>query len=279
MNARALLDWKHGYHAICREERNVAAIVYHLLLHPPNLKRFLDLAGCKLALVDNEMAIYFEYAFLRDLWSVRVRDNPEVGRKLILDLLQPQNADVLARMTIVDFNSFFGAVPRPSREYIQSPGNWSIERFAPNVTDAAEFLRICRFKWAFNAKPDLVVHVSHDAALCIEAKLESGEGRYPTKPAEKTEFARRGLPLQDQTDLQAYTLRQLLGLQTEFVFLVEDGRATSTTHRTITWRETFDALDTSSCPVFIQQWIRRFGAEKQVWMPRPDEVAIPEASE
>ncbi|MGH7294359.1 MAG: hypothetical protein ACRELB_05480 [Polyangiaceae bacterium] len=258
-NARALLGWNAGYHTVCREERNVVAMLYHLLMDGENLARFLDLAGCKLPVVPEEVGVYFEYAFLRDLWNDRVRDNAQLGRKVILDLLQPSNPQDLERMSVEDFNGFFGAVPRPSRDFIQSPGNWSIERFAPNVPDRDQFLRICRFKWAFNAKPDLVVHVSHDGALCVEAKFASGEGHYPSKGSEKAEFARRGLPLQAQTDLQTYILRDLLGLQAEFVFLVEDASATSASHRTLVWREVFAALDTSSCQAFMREWITRFG--------------------
>jgi hypothetical protein len=253
MNARALLDWHDGYHTICREER-------HLLMHGQNLRRFVKLAECKLPVVDDEVGIYFEYAFLRDLWNAEVHGKAERGRKLILDLLKPKNASELEKMSILDFNAFFGAVPRPSRDFIQSPGNWSIERFAPHIDDNDELLRICRFKWAFNAKPDLVIHLNHNAALCAEAKLTSGEGQYPMKPTEKAEFSRRGLALQNQTDLQAYILRELLGLEADFIFLVEDASATSSTHRTLTWRQTFDALDTSMCPPFMQSWIRRFGA-------------------
>ncbi|MGH7293735.1 MAG: hypothetical protein ACRELB_02325, partial [Polyangiaceae bacterium] len=88
-NARALLGWTHGYHTICREERNVVAMLYHLLMDGPNLGRFLDLAGCRLPIVPEEMGVYFEYAFLRDLWNARVRDDAQVGRRLILDLLRP----------------------------------------------------------------------------------------------------------------------------------------------------------------------------------------------
>lgn len=73
-------------------------------------------------------------------------------------------------MSVVELNEFFGAVPVASREYIQMPGKWSIERFAPHILDDDAFLRTCRFKWAFDAKPDIVIHTTHDAALRVEAK-------------------------------------------------------------------------------------------------------------
>lgn len=255
-SARSLLGWTDGYHAICREERNVAAIFYHLLLKGTNLRRFLDRVDCKLPIRTDEIAIYFEYAFLRDLWNARVRD-VETARSLILDLLAPSNADELRRMSVVEVNEFFGAVPVASRDYIQMPGKWSIDRFAGHITDDEAFLRTCRFKWAFNAKPDIVIHTTHDAALCVEAKVEAGEGQYPTKPSEIAEFKRRGIPLQGQTDLQAYILRELLGIDAEFVFLVAAPSARSATHRTITWADAFSALDTSNSPTFMARWIER----------------------
>lgn len=260
LSARTLLDWNDGYHAICREERNVAAIFYHLLLQGDgaNLRRFLDLAGCVLPLKEDETAIYFEYAYLRDLWSARVKD-VDTARRLIIDLLAPANAAELRRMSVVELNEFFGAGPVASRDYVQMPGKWSIERFAKNIPDNGAFLRTCRFKWAFNAKPDIVIHTTHDAALCVEAKVESGEGQYPTKPSEIAEFKRRGIPLQGQTDLQTYILRDLLGIETEFVFLVASSSARSRTHRTVTWAEAFRALDASGCPPFVKRWIERIG--------------------
>jgi len=239
-SARSLLGWKDGYHAICREERNVAAIFYHLLLQGTNLRRFLDRVDCKLPIRTDEIAIYFEYAFLRDLWNARVRD-VETARSLILDLLVPSNADELRRMSVLEVNEFFGAVPVASREYIQMPGKWSIERFAGHITDNDAFLRTCRFKWAFNAKPDIVIHTTHDTAVCVEAKIESGEGQYPTNRSEIAEFKRRGIPLQKQTDLQTYILRELLGIEAEFIYLVATRTAPSATHHTITWADAFDA--------------------------------------
>jgi hypothetical protein len=56
-SARSLLGWNEGYHAICREERNVAAIFYHLLLQGTNLRRFLGHVKCKLPIRADEIAV------------------------------------------------------------------------------------------------------------------------------------------------------------------------------------------------------------------------------
>lgn len=257
-NARAILKWDRGYEEISREERNVAALFYHLILEPQNLRRFIALAESRLPIVEEQVAVFFEYAYLRDLWSTRVGTDAAVARDLILELLAPPNSEELRRMSAEDFNRYFGVSGFPSRDFVQSPGRWSIRKFAGNIPDNDFFLRVCRFKWAFNAKPDVVIHTSYDSALCIEAKFESGEGHYPSSDVEKAEFSRRGIPLQTQTDLQSYILKDLLGLQTEFVFLVANNAVRSPTHRTITWGEAFAALDHSAAPPFVHKWLKRF---------------------
>ena len=45
MSIREYLNWNSSYSAINREERNLAAILFHVLLLGDNLKRFLALTG------------------------------------------------------------------------------------------------------------------------------------------------------------------------------------------------------------------------------------------
>ena len=52
-----------------------------------------------------------------------------------------------------------------------SPGRWSEKSLKESGLEA-----LIPVKWAFNAKPDLMI-LSGEQALLIEAKLESGEGR------------------------------------------------------------------------------------------------------
>lgn len=256
-NARRLVGWDRGFHLLSREERNVVAILYHLLMDRSNLGRFLNALGSRLPVVDDEIAVFFEYTYLRDLWAQKVAGHDDLARRMILELLAPPNADELANADPSEFNRFFGA---PAKARVQSPGRWSIKRYAPNIADNDFFLRVCRFKWAFNAKPDLVIHTTRNAALCIEAKVESGEGVYPTSGDEVRIFRERGIDLQSQTDVQVFALSELLGLQAEFAFLVERGAAQSPTHRTVLWRDAFASLDTSAAPTFVREWIARFDA-------------------
>ncbi len=255
-NARSLVSWNSRYYEINREERNLAAILYAALLKPGNLNRFLDLIESKLPLFEREAAVYYEYAYLRDLWNQVAKDN-SAKRNLILGLLKPANAEELSAMSIEAFNNHFGVAHKPSKVHIESPGNWSVLKFTGNIADDQEFLKTCRFKWAFNIKPDIVIHTFPDAAVCIEAKYASGEGSYPTSRDEKAEFNRRGLDRVGQTQLQQYMMEELLGIRTEFVFLVQSQRAKSDTHKSLLWRDAFSTLDMEDMPGFVTEWISR----------------------
>lgn len=159
-----------------------------------------------------------EWTYLRDLWFFHsATASADVLRAAILSTLQPGDADNLEQCTVEEFNSHFGAVPASSRVYVQSPSNWSVRRFDPNIVDDDAFRRTCRFKWAFNVKPDLVVQTPSGRALCVEAKWDSREGRYPSNEPEKAIFRRRKLPLLTQTEVQRFLVDELLGLDGSFL--------------------------------------------------------------
>ena len=107
------------------------------------------------------------------------------------------------------------------------------------IGDPAEVPRTCMFKWSFNAKPDIVIHADRDRALCIEAKLESGEGQYPASASEKAIFDKLGLPRVSQTRLQRYLMEDMLGIETEFLFLIPELTSHATDHRMVTWATAF----------------------------------------
>jgi hypothetical protein len=257
MNIREHLGWHDSYSLINREERNLTAILYHVLLTGDNLSRFLEKIKCPFEIHPDEMGIYLEYAYLRDIWKrfQGEQSNPQ-KRTFICETLRLSNDAELRAMQPYAFNKFFG-VGNCSRLYIQSPAEWSIERFRTSLPDHAEFARVCSFKWAFRIKPDLVIHTSNNTAICIEAKLESGEGKYPVSVSEKAEFKRRNLLGTTQTAMQKYLMEELLGLDTRYVFLVPKSSRKSETHVTLRWIDAFAGLDISPCPPFIQASIKR----------------------
>ena len=260
MNMREILNYKNGYYEINREERNLAAILYHTLLFGNNLKRFLDKINCEFQIVEHEMGIYFEYAFIRDLWASIDKKDEKLRRKLILDLLKPNNRSELEKLTIFQFNDYFGAVREGSNShFIQSPGNWSMLRFDKNISDNEEFLRTCKFKWCFKAIPDIVIHISHDTAVCIETKLESPEGKYPSSEKEEKDiFTRRNHDRIGQCDVQKMIMEEMLGIKSDFVFILKKKKSSSKNKdktTLLTWKEAFEGLDIVQCPFFIREWI------------------------
>jgi hypothetical protein len=276
MNFRDILQFNAPYYTINREERNLAAIFYHTLLIKDNLKTFITKLEIDYPLIEEEMGIYFEYSFLRDLWFSIDKSDNLVKRKIILSLLNPANTSYLQDCSIEEFNRYFGAVPTASRDYIQSPGNWSIDRYNSNISDRYEFLKVCKFKWCFNAKPDIVIHTSNNHAICIEGKYESGEGEYPSKKSEKIIFRKRGLTFVKQTEIQG-KIMDLLGIKSSFVFLVQKDMV-STSHKTLYWEEAFNLLDLSESPLFIQNWIKsikRSSANRVIPNPSSKKIVQP----
>lgn len=112
---------------------------------------------CNLPIISHEMGIYFEYAYLRDLWDY-IGDCNEIKREVIYNFLKPTNIQELKKMKTYEFNSYFGAISKPSSKYIQSPSRWSILKYKDTICDNDEFLKVSKFKWAFNAKPDIVIN-------------------------------------------------------------------------------------------------------------------------
>ena len=251
-----LTNFTGSYYEINREERNLAAILYHLLLTGNNLERFLKLLNSEsLPFVKSEAAIYYEYAYLRDRWD-KISSNDE-KRSIILDRLDPANKDRLNICPKLEFNEYFGAVPASS-VYIQSPATWSIKRFKDPGLSNEEFLKICKFKWAFKIKPDIVVQRSKRSAICIECKLASSEGSYPAAPEEKKEFADRKLPYVKQKDMQIYLMEDLLKLESVvYVFIQENQKQKTGKYNPLTWKRVFAELDTGNQQDFLEKWIER----------------------
>jgi hypothetical protein len=235
MNLRQLVGIDEPYFQFAREERHMAAILFHLLNHKDNAERALRSVQPEWKINHGEFAVYFEYSYPRDLWNtmeVKAESNNH-KRDVIIGMLDSHGFDTskLASLRQVkDFNGFFIETHRASRDYIQSPANWSLVQMAHSLPSKAsnnDLLTGCKIKWAFKAKPDIVIHADRERALCIELKLESGEGSYPSEAGEKKVLRERGLfaerkalPLpMSQTQLQKFLMKELLGLDCRFLFI------------------------------------------------------------
>jgi len=259
------------FYEFVREERLFCATLAHLLMERgPNLATFLELVNTRLPADSRlptgrleEAQVYVEFTFLRDYWNRLGRDN-EAKRRLILRLLS--RVDRLGRYqdesfphTISEFNEFFMGEPgRRIQHDIGYPGQWSVttifERFRK---EPEEFRGFCRFKWAFNIKPDMVVLVPGSTPLCVEAKLESKEGWYPTRRRECEIFDELfGLEQGRvrQIELQQFMFRVLLGEPCHSMLIGQIVGAGSEVPF-LTWEEVFRKLDLSSSIGYVRRLI------------------------
>ncbi len=253
MGIRQTTNLSPNYCEINREERNYAAILFAALCKPGNAERFLRECGFS-ANIGPDFGIYFEYSYLRDLWA-NIHDE-EMKKRIIRCHLPIRDVDRILEMSLKEINITFGVGGEPSSEFIQYPGKWAITKYTANFPDNNDFLNICKFKWSFNIKPDIVIHIDKDHAVCIEAKYESGEGFYPAAEAEKAIFRYRGLAYVGQMELQKYMMEDLLGIRTDFMFLVFK-KEISITHKVISWREAFECMDQNEMPQFTRQMVRK----------------------
>lgn len=256
MDIRKIAQLAPNYFEINREERNYAAILFAALCKPGNAERFLRHCGFEGKLAP-DFGIYFEYAYLRDVWSKI--EGEGVKKEIIRQHLRINGIDEILNLPVMEINRKFGVAGQPSEDFVQYPGKWAIVKYNKNFQDNEDFLKVCRFKWSFNIKPDIVIHLDKDRAICIEAKYESGEGSYPASDIEKTIFKERGIPYVGQMELQKYMMEELLGVKTDFTFLVFK-KEKSETHKVVSWAEAFGSLDMGDMPPFAIEMAKRISA-------------------
>lgn len=251
MNIREIAQLNPNYYEINREERNYAAIFFAALCKPTNAESFLNYCGFE-GKQGAEFGIYFEYSYLRDLWY-QIKDEG-TKKKIIREKLKINGIEKILELPLKEINQKFGVSGEASSKYLQFPGKWAIVKYNHNFTDNDDFLKVCKFKWSFNIKPDIVIYLNKDHAICIEAKYVSGEGAYPESNLEKKIFKERDLSYIGQMELQKYMMQELLGIKTDFMFLVYKNEK-SRTHKVVSWAEAFGAIDMNGMPEFALQMV------------------------
>lgn len=269
-NLRDLLRTDADYTEFNREERHYCALLFHLLLKPGGIESFLELCGLDASGVDIASAeVFFEYAHLRDRWHRFARagsgsmTRAERAQRLMDPILQTvrppptlestlRGAAMAPEDRILAFNQYFGASPRASRKEIQMPARWRPEGEAEGErhfdrwcdeggVDFAE--RACMLKWAFNAKADLVIHLSDRSAVCVEAKLESGESTYKVVSNHAEHRDGGGRFSKTQTEIQRHLMRELLGYEdTRFVMVSASKLAADQDITRLEWANVFGRL-------------------------------------
>ena len=261
-----------GFYRFVREERHFCTILVQLLLAKGgNLEAFLNLSNLKLEgtplITDNAEGaeIYTEFSMLRDEWKALGRDN-DAKRARIIDLLgRAGMAGHVGELpeSVPELNEFFMGPPgaRTVRD-VAYPGTWRVSALAGRFRDEPDqFHDLCRFKWAFNIKPDIVIVIPGSSPLSIEAKLESGEGQYPASSADRAvfddRFGKRQRHVQ-QVDLQRFMFKELLGVSCEFLTLgarrvtsADDPNSTPF----VTWMEAFAALDLTGSLDYVKRFV------------------------
>ena len=295
MNIQEILFQINGeeipnYFGINREERNLAAILYGLLCKPSYLKNFLEELNLETEIGD-DFGIYFEYAYLRDFWRDldNANSNPKQTTKANIPEINRIKGEfiqkLLANHAVIEkifsntddvkiINEALGVGGPLSQRHIQSPGRWSIAELDVNLKGNENneiFLKLCMFKWAFNIKPDIVIHMNKNNAVCIETKYESGESQYPTSQIEKKIFATRWHnlgaaatqfereifanckhPHIKQMQLQKYLMEDLLGIKTTFVLVgPKDLKSDGYKHKE--WKDVFTDTALADMPQFVRK--------------------------
>ena len=260
------------YFTFNHEERHLSAVVFYLLNLNHNAEHLLKGVGCNWDISPTEFGVYFEYSYARDLWkklSSRERSKgPAIGvappreindckQSIILDMLRENDVEEselekLSRSnSIEEFNSNFigrdsAEKDRASKRFIQSPAKWNLSKLEQRFKDNEKSLQAaCNIKWAFNVKPDIVIHADREHALCLELKLESGLGAYGT---------RKGGPSGRQLDVQEFLMKKVLRFSECRFFLISSPRPrTVSCDKWISWEKLLGFLD---LPVPVPRYMK-----------------------
>jgi len=275
-NIKDHLEHSGKYSEICREERNIVAIFYHLLMNEDNFLRFIETCQNKtnheifnsqeeIKFQDRE--IYYEYSYLRDLWyQYSGKEGNKKKEKLIKDWFSKNVAanNILDSLNNEeDFNKFFGCT---SKDYIQYPGSWRILELCEKCKEAdisegdiskESLLEIAKFKWSFNIKPDLVIILDQNKVLCFEAKFKSGYSSYPHNSNEIKKwdelFGTKNQRV-NQLELQEFLFKKILNYPEFYPFsILNEGAGNS---NDLLWKDVFKGME-------IDEYSRAFLSENE----------------
>ena len=259
------------YHDFCREERSHAAIFYALLCREENLRRFVKMCTNAPILEGTCPAPYFEYAYLRDYWaSMKSGERQECLLRWLPNELRDE-IESLRKTNVQKANERLGVVGRSSSRELQMPGRWGVAKIISKNPGMAkdDLLKLCKLKWSFNIKPDILIELAGNHTICIEAKVCSRQSSYPVSAQERNAFKAAGLEPAGQIEMQEYVLTQLLRRNVTMISLTrEPGTATPKNdkpakYKTLTWGEVYKEMDTLGLPpsaIAMKNWLTGTGS-------------------
>lgn len=194
-----MTDQRLTYAMVNREERFFCMLLAHCLLANDGARQ-----GFSKVVEENQeipslfsaspdLAVYVEVAALRDFWrqlgNPNSKDADLEAKRLrflhkaldwanTLDLAgakgcEPIPGDLLEKSAGSPFWTEGGKSTHVAK--LWSPARWSLKRLEESPLSKSCAKRLMRLRWAFNAKPDILV-LEGRSGLLIEAKVESGGG-------------------------------------------------------------------------------------------------------
>ncbi len=168
------------YSQVNREESFYCSLFGHVLLSSRSFRvSFSELVSERYgtSLDPNQLEIYWEVAALRDYWHDLgdprryTEETHEARRKVVSHLLERSGFSA----NKIDEQELFWTQRLGSKgSKLRFPGAWPLMDLRAANLDTLKEIR-----WAFNAKPDMLL-LTPTGALVIEAKVECGVGRNGT---------------------------------------------------------------------------------------------------
>lgn len=183
------------YIEVNREERHYCSLFAHALLSSEIVRtRFSEIISSKcekIKLNPTRMEVFIEVAALRDYWNALYDDN---SNKLYNENTHANRRGVLDEILklsqfdpgIIDIHSFFWT--KGINTKLWNPGHWSVPAIEQSGIKNKD--ELINSKWAFNAKPDMMI-ISNNHAILVEAKLESIEGKYGRSGEDQEKIQKR----------------------------------------------------------------------------------------
>jgi hypothetical protein len=235
------------YIEVNREERHFCALFVHALLSSKLVRTsFIEVIRSRygIKLSPDSLEIYLEAAALRDYWN-----NLGDSRRYSLATSQKRRQVLNG---IVEYMGYSGSVIDQypffwtngidgHKSKLWSPSHWS-----SSAIEDSSLTNLLSVKWAFNAKPDIMM-ISDGCALLIEGKLESSEGKYDAS----------GQGQEETQQLIANLLKEFIPTFRQTIFynmlLALQSPSRGRWPLSITWKDIIDIIKPAPLDIFTQE--------------------------